>query len=255
MMGTLFDPRHLSGTPDADALRKRAESPKPIAREPILEKNLLAVQRAGITVAMGTDAGNVGTLHGPSIFRELAQMEASGLTPMEVLRAATVGGARVLGRADLGRIAPGALADLVLLDADPATGTAALSRIARVIRGGRVLDPETLAPDGPAELAQRQLNAYNARDLEAFVSAYAEDVRVLGLDGKVVLAGRAALREHYRAIFQKSPKLHARLIKRIAVGAFVVDEEEVSGLAPEPVHAAAIYEVRGRHIAAVRFLR
>jgi uncharacterized protein (TIGR02246 family) len=160
-----------------------------------------------------------------------------------------------MGRQDLGRVAPGAMADLLLLDADPAESSSALSRIATVIRGGRLLDPATLAPDGPAELAQRQLNGYNARDLEAFLAPYAEDVQVLGLDGKVQLAGKAALRRRYRAVFDESPRLHARLVKRIAVGPFVVDEEEVTGLAPEAVRAAAIYEVRAGRIATVRFLR
>jgi imidazolonepropionase-like amidohydrolase len=255
VMGTLFDPRHLAGTPAAESLRRSAESPAPIAKEPILERNLLAVQRAGITVAMGTDAGNTGTLHGPSIFRELAQMEASGLTPREVLKAATVGGARVLGRTDLGRVAPGAMADLLLLEADPDTSTAALSRIATVIRGGRLLDPATLAADGPAELAQRQLNGYNARDIEAFVAPYADDVVVLALDGTVQLAGKAALRQRYQTLFREAPRLHARLVKRITVGTFVIDEEEVTGLPSGTVHAAAVYEVRAGAIASVRFLR
>ncbi|MCA2976964.1 MAG: amidohydrolase family protein [Myxococcaceae bacterium] len=267
VMGTLFDPRHLSGPGAAEVLRKAAESPKPLARELILERNLLAVQRAGITVALGTDAGNTGTLHGPSVFRELALMEASGLTPMEVLKAATIGGARVMGRDDLGRIAAGAVADLLLLDADPATGTAALRRIAAVIRGGRISDPASFAPDGPSELAQRQLNAFNARALEPFLASYADDVEVLTPDGAVQLSGKPALREHTRAIFANSPSLHARLAKRIAVGAFVVDELVVTGLVlepgagergadtSEPVHTAAVYEVRAGRIVAVRMLR
>jgi imidazolonepropionase-like amidohydrolase len=255
--GTLFDVRHLPpGTRTADALRKASEAPKPLPARPVLAKNLVKVFRAGITVAMGTDAGNIGTLHGPSVFREMAEMEAAGLTPLEVLKAATAGGARVLGHdKDLGRIAAGALADLVLLDADPAEGTKALSRIATVIRGGRVLDPSSLAPDGPEALAQRQLNAYNARDLEAFCAPYSEDVQVLGLDGQVQVRGKEAFKARYRALFDTYPSLHCQLVKRMAAGAFVIDEESVTGRGAEPLHAIAIYEIRNGRIAVVRFLR
>jgi len=94
---------------------------------------------------MGTDAGNIGTLHGPSILREMRLMQESGLTPLEVLRTATTNGALVLGRPDdLGAIAPGRLADLVVLDADPLADTGNLGRIHRVVKDGRIYDPEIL---------------------------------------------------------------------------------------------------------------
>jgi imidazolonepropionase-like amidohydrolase len=255
--GTLFDVRHLpTGNRMADYLHKVTEAAKPIVDRPALAKNLVKVMRAGIPVAMGTDAGNIGTLHGPSVFREMATMEAAGLTPMEVLRAATMGGAKVMNHeADLGRVAPGALADLVLLDADPALSTSALSRISTVIRGGRVLDPASLAPDGPEALAQRQLNAYNARDLDAFCAPYADDVQVVGLDGKVQVQGKEAFKMRYKAMFEKLTALHCELVKRITVGAFVIDEERVTGLGGEPLHAVAVYEIRNGRIAVVRFIR
>ena len=107
--------------------------------------NLKKVWAAGLTVAMGTDAGNIGTLHGPSVFRELDLMAKAGLSPREVLQSATQNGARALGLAkDMGDVAPGRLADLVILDADPLANVANLSRIHRVIKGGRVFDPDAL---------------------------------------------------------------------------------------------------------------
>jgi len=107
--------------------------------------NLLAAHRAGLRIALGTDAGNIGTVHGPSVFREARMMAEAGLSPLDVLRTATVGGAQVLGRErDLGDVAEGKLADLVLLDADPRADVANLSRIHRVVLGGRVLDPRDL---------------------------------------------------------------------------------------------------------------
>jgi len=100
---------------------------------------------AGIPVAMGTDAGNIGTLHGPSVFREMALMTQAGLTPLQVLRSATVNGAKAMGRErDIGTLAPGKLADLVILDADPLADVQNLSRIHRVVKDGHVYDPREL---------------------------------------------------------------------------------------------------------------
>ena len=95
---------------------------------------------------MGTDAGNIGTLHGPAVFREMAMMVEAGLTPLEVLRSATTNGARALGMEDqVGAIAAGRLADLVVLDADPLEDISNSSRIRLVIKGGAVV-AEDAAP-------------------------------------------------------------------------------------------------------------
>ncbi len=254
--GTLFDVAHLSANAVPPRVRDLRVSAKPIERNPVLARNLMRVQRAGITVAMGTDAGNIGTLHGASVFPELARMEEAGLSPLEALRTATVGGAQVMGRPrELGRVAPGFLADLLVLDADPALSTRNLSHIHRIIRGGVVLDPSALAPDEPEALAQRQLNAYNAHDLDAFVAVYAPDVEIRDLDGKIVVEGREPFRKLYAERFARSPQLHCELVKRMVLGSFVIDEERVTGAGPAPIHAAAIYEIKDGLIARVRFLR
>jgi len=107
--------------------------------------NLRAVWDAGITVVMGTDAGNIGTLHGPSVFREMEIMTKAGLTPLQVLRSATVNGAKAMGTdRQLGVIAAGRLADLVILDADPLVDVNNLSRIDRVVKDGRAFPADEL---------------------------------------------------------------------------------------------------------------
>jgi imidazolonepropionase-like amidohydrolase len=117
-------------------------------REPALPtvpmQNLLTVWNAGITVVMGTDAGNTGTVHGPSVFREMDLMQRSGLTAQQVLKSATVNGALTVAAPDLGSVAPGKLADLVVLDADPLVDLANLSRTSYVLRDGRVFRPAEL---------------------------------------------------------------------------------------------------------------
>jgi imidazolonepropionase-like amidohydrolase len=118
----------------------RGPEPPRVAME-----NLRRLQAAGVAIAMGTDAGNIGTVHGPSIHREMQMMVDAGLTPLEVLRSATVNGARALGLAgEAGEIAPGRLADLVILDADPLADIGNLAKVHRTIKGGVVYEPEAL---------------------------------------------------------------------------------------------------------------
>jgi imidazolonepropionase-like amidohydrolase len=74
----------------------------------------------------------------------MALMRDAGLTPLQILRSATTNGARAMGRSDLGAIAPGKLADVVLLGADPLADVANLSRAERVIKAGVVYDPKAL---------------------------------------------------------------------------------------------------------------
>ena len=109
-----------------------------VATPPVVLANLRKVWDAGITVAMGTEAGNIGALHGPSVFREMELMVQAGLTPLQVLRSATVNGARMMGlEREGGTLAAGRLADLVVLDADPLADIANASRIHRVVKDGR----------------------------------------------------------------------------------------------------------------------
>jgi len=128
-----------------ERVKKRMENPPTPRLSPVMAANLMKVWNAGIPVAMGTDAGNVGTLHGPSVFREMALMAEAGLTPLQVLRSATVNGARAMRmERDIGRIVPGRLADLVILDADPLADVANLSHAREVVKGGKFYSPEVL---------------------------------------------------------------------------------------------------------------
>src|SRR5206468_1836491 len=150
----LADPQILAAMNDLQKIPKE-KLPERVAKamsQPVPPKpsatalqNLRRIWDAGITVVMGTDAGNIGTLHGPSVFREMEIMTQAGLTPLQVLRSATSNGAKTMGmERGIGSLAPGRLADLVILDADPLADVLNLSRIHRVIhqtRGQRVLRP------------------------------------------------------------------------------------------------------------------
>jgi imidazolonepropionase-like amidohydrolase len=101
------------------------------------QANAKRVQDAGITLAVGTDAGNPGTLHGPSIYRELQLLSEAGLSPMELLVDVTRNGARAMGwEKQVGTLEAGKAADLVALDADPLTDVRNYQRIRWVMKGG-----------------------------------------------------------------------------------------------------------------------
>lgn len=106
------------------------------------------------------------------------------------------------------------------------------------------------------QLVQRQLEAYNARDIDAFLACYAPGIRVEDLDGERVLDGHGAVARHYRALFADNPGLRASLLDRISVGEYVIDEELVDGRADgRTLHVAAVYRVVDGLIASVRFIR
>jgi len=101
--------------------------------------NLRRALEAGIPVAMGTDAGNPLTLHGPSVYAEMEAMQSAGLSPMEVIVASTRGGALAMGRQkDLGTVQAGKVADLLVLNSDPTRDVGSFRQIRFVIRGGVV---------------------------------------------------------------------------------------------------------------------
>ena len=105
----------------------------------ITAANLKKVFDAGIPIAMGTDAGNPLTLHGPAVYAEMDVMQAAGLTPLQVLTASTLGGARAMGRdKDFGTVEKGKQADLLIVGADPTQDVANLRQVRWVVRGGVV---------------------------------------------------------------------------------------------------------------------
>ncbi len=95
---------------------------------------------AGVPILAGTDAPNPGTAHGASLHRELVLLTDAGLTPLEVLHAATAVNAATFGLIDRGRIVPGLRADLLLVNGDPTTEITATRDIAGVWKLGVPVD-------------------------------------------------------------------------------------------------------------------
>ena len=106
----------------------------------------------------------------------------------------------------------------------------------------------------PADPVQRQLDAYNAHDLDRFVAEYAEDVQVFKPPATApLLSGKKAFAEHYASNRFTLPDLHAEVVQRIVSGNTVVDHERVTGLGEGVVEAVAVYRVDDGLISAVWF--
>jgi hypothetical protein len=98
----------------------------------------------------------------------------------------------------------------------------------------------------PARIVQDQLDAYNARDLEALLKIYAPNAELFEHPATLLARGAEQLRARFAARFQE-PNLHAALRQRIVMGNFVVDHEEVTRTFPEgagKIELVMIYEVR-----------
>lgn len=110
---------------------------------------------------------------------------------------------------------------------------------------------------GPAMLAERQLAAYNARDLDAFSACFAEDVEVYDFPGVLAIKGQNAFRARYAERF-KSEGLEAIVVHRAVIGERVIDHERVwlnGRAAGDPTELVVIYTVRDGLIARVDFIR
>lgn len=107
----------------------------------------------------------------------------------------------------------------------------------------------------PQATAQRQLDAYNAHDLEAFLREYTDDVVVQRLSaGAPMLVGKPAMAAHYARHRFNRPDLRADLLHRTVLGNKVLDHERIVGLGDAPVHVVAIYEVTPEGISRVWFV-
>ncbi len=110
------------------------------------------LHRAGVRILVGTDAPEPQVPPGSSLHHEMEFLVESGMTPAEVLSAATSSNAQILKESDnLGSIEPGKLADLVVLEANPLEDITNTRKIHRVIKGGKLLVPEVILRNAPQQ--------------------------------------------------------------------------------------------------------
>jgi hypothetical protein len=97
----------------------------------------------------------------------------------------------------------------------------------------------------PEQVVQRQLDAYNARDVDAWLATYHPDAEHYELHGGRIARGRSELKQRIQIRFSE-PDLHARLLSRTVMGTIVVDHELITRNFPEGrghVEMICIYEV------------
>jgi hypothetical protein len=109
---------------------------------------------------------------------------------------------------------------------------------------------------GALALIGRQLDAYNAQAIEAYMACFAPDCVIADLDGPVTETGAPAIRHRYANLFQRFPQNRAELLARFGAGALVVDHERVSrSPGGESFECAAFYTIAGDTIARVDFVK
>lgn len=112
-----------------------------------------------------------------------------------------------------------------------------------------------LAQTTPTDLAQAQLDAYNQRDLSAFLLPYADSVAVYTFPNQLQYRGKEQMRQVYGEMFENLPDLHCSLVNRMVLGNTVIDQESVVFRKGEkPMQAIAIYKVKAGKIAEVYFV-
>ena len=218
--------------------------------------NLKKMSDAGVTIVAGTDAGNIGTQHASSFLSELNAMKKSGLTNWQIIQSATINPAKLFNKENnTGSISIGKKADMVLLNADPTASLENLAKIDLVFNKGFVIKTDTLIKETPLALVRRQLNAYNAKNIDAFLEPYSDDVELYMFPNKLIAKGKENMRKEYDEMFKNLPDLHCEIKERIIQGNIIVDKENVSGMGKTKLEATAIYYIENNKITKVYFIQ
>jgi hypothetical protein len=99
-----------------------------------------------------------------------------------------------------------------------------------------------------ADIVARQVDAYNAHDLEGFLACYTDDIVVTSGDGEILLEGGVAVRDQYGVMFEQLPDVKVSVRHRIELGSWVVDDEHVTAATGFEIEALVAYHVPGDHI-------
>lgn len=117
-----------------------------------------------------------------------------------------------------------------------------------------LISSSVLAQTSTAEtIVQKQVEAYNRKDIEAFLSFYSEDVKIFNFPNKLETEGKKQMRESYTPFFNGAKVLNCKIVKRIVRNNTVIDEELVKYNDTE-FSGVAIYEVENDKIIRVTFI-
>jgi len=131
----------------------------------------------------------------------------------------------------------------------------AINNAEYIINRGKWIKRDTLIKVTPEMLVQRQLNAYNARDIDAFVAPYSDSVELYQFPDKLMGKGKKQMYDDYKGMFEGVKELHCQLVNRIVQGNTIIDQESVTGFGPKPLKAIAIYTIEKGKIQKVHFIQ
>ncbi len=104
-------------------------------------------------------------------------------------------------------------------------------------------------------VVQKQVDAYNARDINAFADTYADSAKFYNFPDKYLGEGKEFIRKGYTNLFAHDSKLHCDITKRIVQGTTIIDQENITISDKSHFEAVAIYQVENGKIVKVFFLR
>lgn len=110
-----------------------------------------------------------------------------------------------------------------------------------------------LIAQAPTELADAQLEAYNNRDIDAFLAPYADSVKVYNGQRELLYMGKETMRGRYASLFERTPDLNCNLLNRIAVNNTIIEHEEVT-FNGKTIYAIVMYKVADNKIQEVHFV-
>ncbi len=102
------------------------------------------------------------------------------------------------------------------------------------------------------EVVQKSLDAFNARNAEAFADCLADDAYIGDEPYRTV--GKAACFERYKGLFERCPNIHVTLLARMVLGQYVLDKEYVTSAGDEPFVSVSINRVKDGKIVSMTFL-
>ena len=111
-----------------------------------------------------------------------------------------------------------------------------------------------VAEESPAVIVQKQLDAYNARDINAFMDTYSQNVKLFNYPEKLLSEGQDKMKASYKSYFEGTPDLHCEIKNRIVIGNKVIDQEYITAKGTN-FNAVAIYEVQNGKIFKVTFIQ
>jgi len=254
-LGTLNDLQHLD-TSLANWYKKAWAATTGIGYNDSIRKiNLKKMSEAGVMIASGTDAGNIGTEHASSYLAELLSMQQCGMSNWQIIQSSTINPVKILEKEkNYGSVSTGKIADMILLDDNPVDSLYNLTKINMVFKKGIAILPDALIKETPEMIVQSQLNAYNVSDMETFLNYYDKDVELFNFPDSLIGKGTMAIKKMYVNVFNNPHKAHCEIKSRTVSGNTVIDKESITGFDMVPLERVVIYKIEGPKIKRVYFI-